>query len=49
MVAYAYDEQRRLIDVELPEVGNPVDDYAAFSYQGGSRPTVEYRYDPRKG
>ena len=48
-VAYEYDADRRLIKVKLPEVDNPVDAYAAFSYTGAARPTVEYRYDPQQG
>ncbi|HKH43760.1 MAG TPA: Ig-like domain-containing protein [Thermoanaerobaculia bacterium] len=48
-VEYEYDEDRRLLKVKLPEVTNPVDDYAEFSYTGSTRPTLEYRYDPDEG
>ena len=33
----------------MPEVDNPVDAYSEFSYTGGARPTLRYRYDPAAG
>ncbi|HKV12058.1 MAG TPA: polymorphic toxin-type HINT domain-containing protein [Thermoanaerobaculia bacterium] len=48
-VEYEYDGERRLIKVKLPEVKNPVEAYAGFSYTGSARPTLEYRYDPQPG
>ncbi|HWN41061.1 MAG TPA: polymorphic toxin-type HINT domain-containing protein [Thermoanaerobaculia bacterium] len=48
-VEYEYDGERRLAKVKLPEVENPVDDYSSFSYTGGNRPALEYRYDPTDG
>ena len=48
-VDYEFDEQRRLTKVKLPEVTNPVAEYAPFSYESESRPTIEYRYDPSPG
>ena len=45
-VEYEFDDQRRLVKVKLPEVSNPVGEYAQFSYTGPNRPTIEYRYDP---
>jgi YD repeat-containing protein len=48
-VEYEFDDDRRLIKVKLPEVENPVETYASFSYTGEGRPTLEYRYDPTDG
>lgn len=48
-VEYEYDEQRRLTKVKLPEVSNRTEAYGEFSYTGGKRPVVEYRYDPEQG
>jgi len=48
-VEYRWDEERRLTEVRMPEVENPVDAYAEFSYTGASRPTLRYRYDPPAG
>lgn len=45
-IEYEFDEQRRLVRVKLPEVTNPVGDYAAYSNTGVNRPTITYRYDP---
>src|SRR5262249_15420478 len=44
-----YDGDRRLTKVKLPEVENPVGDYASFSYKGDARPALEYHYDPANG
>ncbi len=46
---FTWDGQRRLTEVRLPEVDNPVDGYAGFSYTGSSRPTLKYAYDPAAG
>ncbi|MFH1176614.1 MAG: DUF6531 domain-containing protein, partial [Acidobacteriota bacterium] len=48
-VEYAFDEDRRLEKVKLPEVENPCDEYGEYSFTGEDRPTVEYRYDPTNG
>jgi len=45
-VEYEFTDDRTLAKVKLPEVSNPVGDYAGFSYTGDSRPTVTYRYAP---
>ena len=42
-VEYEYGENRTLEKVLLPEVENPLDAYADFSYVGQDRPTIEYR------
>ncbi len=48
-VEYRWDDQRRLTEVRLPEVENPVSDYSQFSYTGSARPTLHYAYDPQAG
>ncbi|HEX2551952.1 MAG TPA: DUF6531 domain-containing protein, partial [Nocardioidaceae bacterium] len=49
VIEYEYDDDRRLVKVKLPEVTNPVSEYASYSYTGTNRPTFEYRYDPSEG
>ncbi|MCP4654550.1 MAG: RHS repeat protein, partial [bacterium] len=48
-IEYEYDDDRTLRKVRLPEVSNPLAEYAVFSYEGSNRPTVEYQYDPSAG
>jgi RHS repeat-associated protein len=48
-VELEWDEERRLLEVRLPEVENPVSAYADFSYTGDGRPTLTYAYDPDPG
>lgn len=48
-IAYEFDDDRRLTEVKLAEVGNPVDELSSFSYRGSSRPTLKYHYDPQAG